>query len=441
MTMATTTAGEFAPGLPDRVMKKAQWRLLPIIFLAYLVAIVDRLNISFAAATMNEDLGFSATVYGIAGGIFFVSYALLEVPSNVAMMRFGTRVWITRIMITWGLISAAQMFVQTPLQFYILRFLLGAAEAGFFPAILFYASLWFPAKWRGRAVSRFYVAQPVSQILMGLVSGPILALEGSAGLHGWQWLFLLEAIPALAMGFIIFKCLPDSPAAVAWLKPDERRWLTGALAADAGAITGTRHDSVWKAISDRSVLLFGLVWLFYVGAVNAFYVSTPVILGLKTGLDTQGVGLLVAAGGGLGVLTLIGLGWHSDRRRERFWHMIVPALIVAASFAILALGPSPLLAAIAFLALAATWLPSQPIFFSALSETLHERHRAVGIAAVNTFGQFGSFASTTAFGFARDATGSYDPGLAAIALCVLVGAGIINHIRRKNRLLRPDNSA
>jgi ACS family tartrate transporter-like MFS transporter len=439
--MATITADDFARGLPDRVMKKAQWQLLPIIFLAYLVAIVDRLNISFAAATMNEDLGFSATVYGLAGGIFFVSYALLEVPSNVAMMRFGTRVWITRIMITWGLISAAQMFVQTPLQFYILRFLLGAAEAGFFPAILFYASLWFPAKWRGRAVSRFYVAQPVSQIIMGLVSGPILGLEGSAGLHGWQWLFLLEAIPALAMGIIIFKFLPESPARVGWLDDDERRWLTGALAADAGAITGARHDSVLKAISDRSVLLFGLVWLFYVGAVNAFYVSTPVILGLKTGLGTRGVGWLVAAGGGLGVVTLIGLGWRSDRRQERFWHIIVPALIVAASFAALALGRSPVVAAVAFLALAATWLPSQPLFFSALSETLHERHRAVGIAAVNTFGQFGSFASTTAFGVARDATGSYDAGLAAIALCVLVGAAILNHIRLKNRLLPPGNSA
>ena len=233
------------------------------------------------------------------------------------------------------------------------------------------------------------------------------------------------------MGIIIFKCLPDSPASVGWLDDAERRWLTGALAADAGAITGARHESVWKAISDRSVLFFGLVWLFYVGAVNAFYVSTPVILGLKTGLDAQKVGWLVAAGGGLGVVTLIGLGWRSDRRQERFWHMIVPALIVAASFAILALGPSPLLTAIAFLALAATWLPSQPIFFSALSETLHERHRAVGIAAVNTFGQFGRFASTTAFGFARDATGSYDAGLAVIALAMVVGAGILNHIRLK----------
>jgi ACS family tartrate transporter-like MFS transporter len=428
--MASIMATDMAPGLPDRVMKKAQWRLIPLLFLAYLIAIIDRLNISFAAATMNEDLGFSATVYGLAGGIFFVSYALLEVPSNVAMMRFGTRVWITRIMITWGIISAAQMFVQTPTQFYVLRFLLGAAEAGFFPAILFYASIWFPAKWRGRAVSRFYVAQPVSQIMMGLISAPILNLDGVMGLHGWQWLFLLEAIPALLMGVIVWKCLPDGPATVTWLATDERHWLTGALAADAAAITSTSHESVARAITDRPVLLFGIVWFFYVGAVNAFYVSLPQILGLKTGFDTRDVGLLVAAGGVLGVCTLIGLGWSSDRRQERFWHIIVPALIVATSFVTLTINPSPVLAALAFLGIAAAWLPSQPVFFSALSETLHQRHRAVGIAAVNTFGQFGSFLSSSAFGVARDATGSYDLGLAAIAVAVLVGALILNHIRR-----------
>ncbi|WP_310476512.1 MFS transporter, partial [Sandarakinorhabdus sp.] len=229
--MIDQTTGDVSPGLPERVMKKAQLRLLPFLFFAYMIAIIDRANISFAAKTMNADLGFSASVFGFAGGIFFVSYALLEAPSNMLMMRFGTRLWVTRIMISWGVISAAQMFVTTPMQFYALRFLLGAAEAGFFPAILYYASLWFPAQWRGRVISRFYVAQPVTQIVMGLISGPILGLEGAMGLHGWQWLFLLEACPALMMGFIIWRHLPDAPGKVGWLAPDERRWLTGALAA------------------------------------------------------------------------------------------------------------------------------------------------------------------------------------------------------------------
>lgn len=424
-------AAETVPGLPDRVMKKVQWRLLPLIFIAYLIAIVDRSNISFAAETMNHDLGFTATVYGFAGGVFFVSYALLEIPSNVAMMRFGTRVWLTRIMVTWGLISAATLFVQTPLQFYILRFLLGAAEAGFFPAILFYASLWFPAQWRGRAVSRFYVAQPVSQIVMGLVSGPILGLEGAAGLHGWQWLFLLEAVPAILIGLIIWKCLPDSPASVGWLAPAERRWLTETLAADAAGNPGTAHTSVLRAITDRRVLLFGVAWLFFAGAGNAYLVSMPQILGAKSGLAAETIGRVIAIGGALGVAVIIGLGWLSDRRQERFRHVLLPWTITLAAIAVLAVNTTPAVVIIAALLVAAANLPSQPVFFSALSETLHERHRAVGIAAVNTFGQFGSFIGVSAFGVARDASGGYDLGLAGVAFSMLIGALILECIRRE----------
>jgi MFS transporter, ACS family, tartrate transporter len=430
--MTSISANQPASGLPERVMHKTQWRLLPLLFLAYLIAIVDRSNISFAAATMNADLGFTATVYGFAGGVFFVSYALLEVPSNVAMMRFGTRVWLTRIMISWGVISAATMFVQTPLQFYALRFLLGAAEAGFFPAILFYASIWFPAKWRGRAVSRFYVAQPVSQIVMGLVSGPILDLDGVAGLQGWQWLFLLEAIPAIVMGIIIFRVLPDSPATVGWLEAEERKWLTDALAADAAGNTGIKHDSVLRAISDRRVLMFGLAWLFFAGAGNAYLVSMPQILGTKTGIDANTIGQIIAIGGGFGVALIVGLGWQSDKRQERFWHVLVPWIITFAAIGAMAIAASPIVVIVAALLVAATNLPSQPVFFSALTETLHERHRAVGVAAVNTFGQFGSFLGVSAFGVARDATGSYDLGLAVVAAVMVIGVLLLNQIRRES---------
>ena len=421
----------FPPGLPDRVMKKAQLRLLPFLLIAYLIAIVDRINISFAAETMNKDLGFTATVYGFAGGIFFISYALLEVPSNMAMMRFGTRLWVTRIMISWGILSAALMFVTTPTQFYVLRFLLGAAEAGFFPAILYYASIWFPAQWRARVVSRFYVAQPITTIVMGLASPPILGLEGIMGLHGWQWLFLIEGVPAIVMGLIIFRFLPDSPDDVAWLAPDERRWLTGALAADAAATSGAAHGSVLRAIADPKVLLFGFTWFFFVGSVNAYYNSMPSILAAKTGMDIAQVGRFTVAGGVIGMIMLLALGWHSDRRQERYWHMLLPWTAVAAAFALLALATSPTPALIAAMLIFALYLPSQPAFFAALSETLHERHRAVGIAAVNTIAQFGAFLSTSALGVSRDATGSYDIGLAAIAASVLIGAALLNRLRRQ----------
>lgn len=425
------------PGLPDRVMARAQWRLLPLLFTAYLIAIVDRINISFAAETMNRDLGFTASVYGFAGGLFFVSYALLEVPSNMLMMRFGTRRWVTRIMISWGLISAAQMFVSTPFEYYLLRFLLGAAEAGFFPAILFYASLWFPAQWRGRVVSRFYIAQPASQAVLGLVSAPLLNLDGALGFAGWQWLLLLEAGPAIITGLIIWRWLPDTPEQVGWLSAGEKRWLTGELAADAAAIAGPPHGSMLGALADPQIVGFGMAWMLLVGSINAYLYSMPLILAEQTGLGTAAVGQLVTIGGITGAIVLLALGWHSDRRQERFWHLLLPWALVGLAFVVLALTASPVLAMAATLVIAALNLPSHPIFWALVSEQLHERHRAVGIAAVNTFGQFGSFLSTSALGMARDATGSYDAGLAAIAGCVAVSVLLLNRQRR----LRPPRTS
>lgn len=428
--MAELKAEDFSPGLPDRVMKKAQLRLLPFLFFAYMIAIIDRANISFAAQTMNADLGFSASVFGFAGGIFFVSYALLEVPSNMLMMRFGTRLWVTRIMISWGVISAAQMFVTTPMQFYALRFLLGAAEAGFFPAILYYASLWFPAQWRGRVISRFYVAQPVTQIVMGLISGPILGLEGNLGLHGWQWLFLLEAGPAIAMGIIIWRFLPDSPDRVGWLATDERTWLTGALATEAS--TSTAHASVFKAISDRRVLMFGIVWFLCTGGLNAYLVTMQLILAEKTGFSADSVGQLTAVCGVVGVIMLLGMSARSDRRKERFWHIMLPWMVGAGAFIALAMSDLPAVAIIAALLIAGTILPVHSIFYAALTEGLHERHRAVSIAAVNTFGQFGAFMATSSFGVARDVTGSYNAGLAAIAAGAVVSVVLLNILRQQS---------
>lgn len=419
------------PALPERVMRRAQWRIIPIIFAAYLIAIIDRNNISFAAATMNRDLGFTATIYGFAGGVFFVSYALLEVPSNIAMMRFGPRLWMARIMISWGLLSAAHMFVSTPTQFYVLRFLLGAAEAGFIPAVMYYVSLWFPVQWRGRAVSRFYVAQPFAAIVLGILSAPILSLDGAQGLHGWQWLFLLEALPAVILGIIFLLFLPDSPAKVGWLSPAERDWLTSTLAAEAAANSAPRHSSVLAALADRRIFLFGLAWFSVVGMLSAYTLSLPQILAEKTGFDTAGVGQLVTLGGIIGVVALLALGWQSDRKQERWWHIMVPWLLVAGGLAALALAPSPAVAIAGFLLIALAYQPSQPIFHATLQQSLHQSHRAVGIAAVNTFGQIGAFLSTSSMGVARDATGNHDVALAVIAGFVVIGIIATNGLRRQ----------
>ena len=215
-------------GSDDRVgraaIRKASWRLLPMLGIGYGIAYMDRVNISFASLQMNQDLHFSATVYGLGGGLFFLSYALLEVPSNLLLVRFGARRWLARIMFTWGVLAAGMMFVRTPVQFYVMRFLLGAAEAGFFPGVVFYLMQWFPAEHRGRAISRFYVAFPLSSVVMGAIAGALLNLHGKLSLAGWQWLFLVEGIPAIVPSAIVLMRLPDSPARATWLTDDERAW-------------------------------------------------------------------------------------------------------------------------------------------------------------------------------------------------------------------------
>ena len=236
MTTDPAAEDDLARATTDKVF----WRILPVNLVAYLFAYMDRVNISFAALTMNADLKFSATVYGLGAGVFFLGYALFEVPSNLMLVRFGARTWIARIMITWGLLSAAMMFVRTPAAFYTMRFLLGAAEAGFFPGVIYYFSGWFPMAWRGRAVSRFYVASPLASVVMGAISGPLLGLSGVAHLRGWQWLFLGQGLPAVLAGLMVWRLLPDSPRAAAWLSAPQKAWLEGRLARDAAAMESRR---------------------------------------------------------------------------------------------------------------------------------------------------------------------------------------------------------
>src|SRR6202789_1729210 len=205
--------------------RKASLRLIPVIGVGDGLAYMDRINISFASLQMNQDLHFTATIYGFGAGLFFIGYALCEVPSNLMLLRFGAKRWLARIMFTWGLLAAAMMFVRTPIEFNVMRFLLGIAEAGFYPGVIYYLMLWFPARMRARAVSRFYIALPLSSVVMGALAGWLLGLGGKLGLAGWQWLLLIEGLPAVLFSFVILKLLPDCPATAAWLEPDEKAWL------------------------------------------------------------------------------------------------------------------------------------------------------------------------------------------------------------------------
>ena len=352
-------------------MNKAFWRILPLILIAYLFAYMDRVNVSFAAASMNEDLAFSATVYGLGGGLFFLGYALFEIPSNLMLVRFGARKWIARIMITWGLLSAAMMFVQTPLQFYVLRFLLGVAEAGFYPGVIFYFAGWFPACHRGRAVSRFFVAAPLASVAMGGMSGWLLALDGNAGLHGWQWLFLVQGLPTVLVGLVVLRFLPDAPATVSWLSDAEKDWIIVSLAREQARIGEPAEYNVIAAFRNPRVLLLGLFGFLLIGVITTISLNTPLILQGATNLDAQTIGYVVALGGLLGAGSILFGGNYADRHGDRWGNAFWCCIVLAGALLMIGLGPSPMWVIVAYLVFASVCFTIPMLISSGWAEVLH----------------------------------------------------------------------
>lgn len=392
-------------------MSKAMWRILPLALLSYMIAYIDRVNVSFASLQMNDDLKFSATIYGLGGGLFFLGYALFEVPSSLMLQRFSAPQWIARIMISWGLLSAGMMFVRTPLQFYVLRFTLGVAEAGFFPCLIFYFSNWFPMAWRGRAVSRIYIASSLASIVMGAISGPLLALDGAAGLRGWQWLFLVQGLPAVILGLVLLRFLPVSPAQVSWLDDKEKAWIQSQLARDAALIGPPARHNILAYLANSKVLLLGIIGFCLNGAGNALALSAPAILAAGAGLETRQIGLVVSAGGVLGVICVLFAGWYSDRSGDRLRDASAYTAMFAIGLLLIGLGLTPALVITGYLLFGASWFTAGVLAVSSWADLLPPAQVAVGSAAINTLWQTGSFLSPYAFGIAKDATGTYQAGL------------------------------
>ena len=412
-------------------MRKASWRIIPLLGLGYLFSSLDRLNISFAAAQMNLDLGFSATVYGFGAGFFFLTYALLEVPSGMIMPRVGARRWIARIMISWGLISAAMMFIKTPWQFYALRLLLGAAEAGFWPTAIYVVSSWFPGAHRGRAVSRFYGFGGVASIVMGAVSGWLLALDGTAGLRGWQWLFLVEGLPTIFVGLAVLKFLPDDPRTADWLTREEKGWLVGEL--DSGDVRhgATSGHHVLRSLRDPLVLQLAVISTLAIGSYVGFSLIVPQLLRSTTGFSVQNVGYLVSLAGALAVIGMLSSGWHSDRQGQRWTHLIGSLILVTASFALIAVAKTPVMMITGFLALAVVWPAVTLSMCLVLTEIVAVRMVAVAMAAVNTLSQLGAFAVPSLWGISKDATGSYALGLTLVPVAFAVATVLAIILRRQ----------
>jgi ACS family tartrate transporter-like MFS transporter len=416
-------------------LRKANWRLVPLIGLGYGVAYMDRVNISFAAMQMNRDLHVSAAMYGLGAGLFFVSYGLCEVPSNLLLVRFGARRWLARIMLTWGLLAMAMMFVRTPREFYAMRFLLGMAEAGFFPGVVYYLTEWFPPEWRARAISRFYVALPLSSTVMGSLAGWLLGLNGRMGLRGWQWLFVLEGLPPLALSAVFWRCLPDSPADARWLTEEERTWLVARLvAARVGKATGGRLGAtLGMVVGDSRVLMLGGVWLCQLTVLYAWAFSAPVILQGLTGWTIGGVGRLIAWLGLAGAAAMLAGASHSDRTGERTWHIAVPFLVMAAGYGVGGLLHRPLLAVVAFAVAAVAYNAMQGPLLMLPSTFFSGPTSAIGYAALNAVGILGGFLGPAWMGWARDLTGDYQRGLLSLALPSLAAAGLVVGLARRSR--------
>jgi MFS family permease len=422
--------------LSDRALEsaaaKVRRRLVPFLFLCYIFAYLDRINVGFAALQMNAALGFSAAVYGFGAGIFFLSYTAFEIPSNIILAKVGARRWIARIMITWGLVSAAMMFVGDAPTFYALRFLLGAAEAGFFPGIIYYLTRWVPARERARTIATFMTAVVTAGIVGGPISGALLTLDGQGGLAGWQWMFLLEGLPAAAMGLVVLAVLKESPAEATWLEPDERAALQSALAAEASVETERAHG-VREALRHPWLWVLALVYFVVPVALYAFGFFLPQILQAAFAGTPFQIGLLSAIPYLAGAVGMVVTSRHSDRTGERRWHVALGAAVAGAAFVgtalVQGLVPSLVLLSIAMLGLASMFGP----FWTLATSFVHGVGAAAGIALINSVGNVGGFVGPYGIGYLRDVTGGFSVGLVAIGVVVIFGGALVLAVPDRSR--------
>ena len=406
-------------------IRKVSWRLLPLIVIAYLVAYIDRTNVAFASLTMNKDIGLSAYAYGWGAGIFFLGYFFFEVPSNVLLHKFGARKWIARIMITWGIVSALMSLVKGPVSFLTMRFLLGVAEAGFFPGMILYFTYWFPARYRARVISTLFLAVPISNGAASLVSGAILSsMEGTLGLKGWQWVFILEALPAILLAFLVLKLLTDRPEIADWLAPEERQWLVAELESERKKIERS-HPKVtfWKALLDKRVLALCIMYLATVTSNYGLSFFLPQIV-KQLGRSTLATGVLSAIPFLVGTIGLLAWGFSSDKRNERKWHMITACLLAAIGLAGAGwVGVSYW--AIFFLSIATMGIyGSRPSFWPMASTFLTGTAAAGAIALINSVGNLGGYVGPLIVGWAKDTTKSFNGGLYFLAASIFLGAVI-----------------
>jgi len=396
--------------LEATIIRKLTLRLVPFLMVCYFVSFVDRVNLGFAALQMVRDLKLSSTVFGLGGGIFFLSYFLFEVPSNLMLARVGARLWIARIMVTWGLLAMAMSLVTGPQSLFAMRFVLGAAEAGFFPGVMLYLTYWFPSSYRARIIALFTVAIPVSGFLGSPISAALLGLDGWLGLRGWQWMFIIEGMPAVVLGVVCLFVLTDRPAHAKWLSPDERGWLQQRLADDSRPRARLKEGSLWQVLFNRNVLILSLVLAGSTAVSSGVQLWQPQII-QSYGLTNMQTGLLNSIPFALASIVMILWGRHSDLKSERVWHAAIPLMLAAVSFACAivfnALTPIVVLLCLAAIGIYAGKGPA----WAVSTEWLSASTAPAGLAQINAISNLAGFGTTFAMGAIRDATGRFSLSL------------------------------
>ena len=406
----------------DNTVSTITRRLLPFLMLLYLIAYIDRSNISVAALQMNAELGLTAQMYGIGAGLFYLTYIIFEVPSNVILARVGARRWIARIMVSWGIVACGMAFIQNAGQLYTMRLLLGAAEAGFTPGIIFYLSRWFPATRRARAMSFFYMAATMASVIGLPLSGALLKMNGIGGFSGWRWLYFVEGVPAILLGVVVLRVLPDGPAEAKWLTSAQQEWLVTTIAAESANAPASHGHGWHRAFSDRRVWALGLFWLLQAFGTIGITVFLPQILKGLSSASNFVVTLYSALPFIFASLVMYVNGHHSDRTRERRFHLAVPMITAGILLAVsLRSGSLPLTYLLLILTIGLNWAAT-PVFWSVTTEYLAGSAAAASaIALINSIANIAGVGLPPVMGAIRDHTGRYDGGLLLVAAALFLG--------------------
>lgn len=420
--------------LETRVSRKLMLRIIPFVMLLYFVSFLDRVNVGFAALTMNKAIGLSPTAFGLGGGLFFIGYFLFEVPSNLILHKVGARRWIARVMVSWGIVSLASAFVVGPNSFYALRFLLGVAEAGFFPGIILYLSLWFPTRQRAVAAAWFMAAAPISTAIGSPISGAIMKLPSVAGLADWQVLYILEALPAVILGFFVLKYLTDTPSQAQWLAPEEREWLIAKLKTEADARQShVGHTAgALSALRDPRVRALALIYFGTSAGLYTLGLWAPLII-KQYGFDAFQTGLLAGIPSIVAVVVMILWAKHSDRTEERTWHVVIPCVLACLGFVFAGNAATALMIVLALVVVNVGISAAKAPLWAMPSMFLSGAGAAAGIAMINSIGNLGGFVGPFAIGWLKNVTGGYSAGLYVVGATLAVSAVVTLMLSRQSK--------